>query len=79
MRYLKLTKAVSKHGYVAEYYSADGVLVNTQEIELSQLDKLVKSKVKLRVTTNNNWGLLVLDRNLNITSILPISKPAKVS
>ena len=78
MRYLKLTKAVSQHGYVAEYYSADGVLVDTREIELSHLDKLVKSKIKLRVT-KNNWGLIVLDRNLNITSMLPISKPDKVS
>jgi hypothetical protein len=78
MRYLKLTKAVSGHGYIAEYYSKDGVLIDTKTVELSHLDKLTKSTLKLRVT-KQQWGLLILDKNQKISSIFPINKPSKVN
>jgi hypothetical protein len=78
MRYLKLMKAVSGHGYVCEYYDKDGVLIETKEIELGYLDKITKSRLKLRVT-KQQWGLIVTDKFNKISSVYPINKPSKVS
>lgn len=75
MRYIKLSKATDDHGYIAEYYTKDGIVAKTEAIELSKLDKLVSSKIKIRCKPGQEWGLIIHDRSGAVSSILPVAKP----